>query len=134
MASIYISTRESILGWRAVLRENDARKQRNEKAQAAYEKAVAALDTETRDIWGDWNRCCGMSASYTRIGETWASYLAMAKGDAAVAWQFLIKAFPGATVEAAFTWLGIAVPCLDMFVEADPCDVVAAAAGVGGPL
>lgn len=115
-----VTTKEAALAGRAVLRENNARKERNEKAQQEYEKAVDAVDKETRAIWDDWHECRRVVAGHARVLETWVNYVAMARGDEQVAGRFLFKAFTQSQVIDAFKFAGVELPTAPQVVEQAP--------------
>jgi len=108
--SASVTTQDAALAARAELRENTARKERNETARRAYEQAIESVDKETRDIWADWKRCRGLVADHLRVMETWATYVAMTGGDEAVAWKFLTQAFGMVPALAAFEFSGEPLP------------------------
>jgi hypothetical protein len=125
---------DAILAQRATLRENNARKQRNDTAQREYEKAIAALDKETRDMWDDWYRCRMLVAEHARVIETWTNYVAMTRGDETIAWRFLVKAVPEPETREAFAFAGVELPACagPVAVARCDCDEVADASFDGG--
>lgn len=93
---------------KGTLTENHARKDRNEEATKAYEKAEEAITAETADLRKDWHRCQDLERQCRRVLSTWKAYQGMTNGDLSIAWTFLLKAFPGAA--DSFKWLGEPLP------------------------
>lgn len=85
IAQEQISTHAHVVAARAVLKENAARKERNEKAAREYQKACETVEKESADIWNDWRHCRELARAYSALGGTWAAYVQMAGGDDAAA-------------------------------------------------
>jgi hypothetical protein len=105
-----VMTEAEALAHRSVLRENEARKQRNAAAQTTYEKAVKTLDAETRDVWEDYRRCQDLVVKHHRVIEVWAQYVATTRGDEEIAWRFLMKAFTADDARDAFKFNQMILP------------------------
>lgn len=96
-----LAAHDAVKARAAALRENKARKDRNDAAQRAYEKALEVLSNETTTIWDDWRRCRSEADQHRRVRETFAQYVGLAGGDEVVAWRFLRKAFSEEQATAA---------------------------------
>lgn len=84
-----------------------AAKERNEKAQKAFDTAQAAVEKATCEMWDDWHGCRAMASGHRRIISTFEEYTRLASGDRSVARKFLCKAFPEPAIADAFAWFGM---------------------------
>ena len=95
---------------KAALVQEKERKERNKKAQDAFDKASEDVTKATSDIWSDWYSCQSQSREHQRIVDTLAEYTKIAGGDEHLAATFLAKAFSEDQISDAFKWFEMGDP------------------------
>jgi hypothetical protein len=95
---------------KSALEQEKLRKDRNKKAQEAFDKATAEVTKATADIWNDWYASKSMARDYQRVIDTMAEYTALTGGDMHMAATFLAKSFTEDRITDAFEWFGMIDP------------------------
>lgn len=98
---------QDVMNALAVLRENKAAKERNEKAGREYEENVRAMEKAGKGIWDDWHAQHAAQSRCQKVMDTLAEYLRLTEGDRTTALKFLGKAFSQAETKAASEWFGV---------------------------
>ncbi len=101
VASEQIAREGDVQELREQLKEVAARKDRNEKRQRDYEKAIETVSKETALVWADWYACKERAAHLQRVRETLDEYTRMTGGNAEIARSFLAKVFEADDIAAA---------------------------------
>jgi hypothetical protein len=96
-----LPTQDAVMAAKTSLDEQTRRASANTAERARFEKESKKVADATSSVWSDWRACRETEARFQKIRDTFAEYLRMTDGNAALARGFLAKAFPADEIEAA---------------------------------
>lgn len=94
----------------AIIRENKAAEEANEKSQREYQEAAKKMNAVLNQVWEDWHTMMSTDREHRKLAATFEEYKRMTGGDEELAAEFLRKIFSVTQILEANTWLKITIP------------------------
>ena len=92
------------------LRENTAKKDRNDRLNTEYCEATRATEEAAEELYEDWHKCQAKDRRFQQVMATFAEYMEMTDNDKPTAMRFLNKAYTAPEIYSAFEWSGVEPP------------------------